>query len=296
MSAHIGFDIGGTSVKYLLMNSRRDILMDGSFPTHGIGGPEEVIRRMILAVRECERKQDLRVKSVGIGCTGPVDISTGVIYNPYTLSGFEGHSLSVPLRRELSVPVVIENDANCAHLGEVEYRKEKEGNTMMIAFGTGIGVSIRMGGKLYRTAGSIHPEIGHMGISVSSPGVCYCGRTHCFEHVMSGTAINRYAKEVYGTSPEHILDGTDRVKAEELLDRMVTATVDAVSTLAIMYAPSVVYLGGGLHSFIGRYVLSPAQQRLDRLLPEYGRTILVETGQGPLAGSLGAAILGAEQI
>lgn len=296
MSLFVGFDIGGTSIKHMLIDSSYTVLHTGSFETLGPGGPDEALDTMTKIVHAYENQEKQKVQSVGIGCTGPVDIHTGTIQNPYTLPGFEGKSLKERLIPSLGIPVLVENDANTAHVGEIHYCGITQENTMMITFGTGVGVSLRMQGELFRTPGGVHPEIGHMTVSISSPGQCYCSRTNCFEHVMSGTAINAYASATYGMTPEAILEGEDREKATEFLDRMVTATTDAISSLAMIFASEVVILGGGMHQFIGKYILPHVQQRLNAMLPVYGKTTLVEARYGALSGSYGAAVMAAHTI
>lgn len=296
MSLFVGFDIGGTSIKHLLIDSSYTVLHTGSFETLGPGGPDEALDTMTNIVHAYEDQEKQKVQSVGIGCTGPVNIHTGTIQNPYTLPGFEGKSLKERLIPSLGIPVLVENDANTAHVGEIHYCGITQENTMMITFGTGVGVSLRMQGELFRTPGGVHPEIGHMTVSISSPGHCYCSRTNCFEHVMSGTAINAYALSMYGMTPEDILEGEDREKASEFLDRMVTATTDAISSLAMIFASEVVILGGGMHQFIGKYILPHVQQRLNAMLPVYGKTTLIEARYGALSGSYGAAVMAAHTI
>jgi glucokinase len=296
MSLFVGFDIGGTSIKHMLIDSSYTVLHTGSFETLGPGGPDEALDTMISIVHSYEAQEKQKVQCVGIGCTGPVNIYTGSIQNPYTLPGFEGKSLKDRLAPTLGIPVLVENDANTAHVGEIHYCGITQENTMMITFGTGVGVSLRMKGELFRTPGGIHPEIGHMTVSVSSPGKCYCSRTNCFEHVLSGTAINAYATATYGMTPEAILEGEDKGKATEFLDRLVTATTDAISTLAMIFSSELVILGGGMHQFIGNYILPPVQDRLDDMLPVYGRTTLVEARYGALSGSYGAAVMAAHTM
>ncbi len=296
MSFFVGFDMGGTSIKHVLIDSQYTIVDKGSFKTLNTKGASGAIEEILHVVDSYASHVNQEIKSVGIGCTGPIDTSSGIIYNPYTLPGFEGHSLRESIEKPLGIPVFIDNDSNTAHYGELVHCKLTTPNSLMITFGTGIGVSARLDGSLYRTPGNIHPEIGHMTVSISSPGTCYCGRTHCFEHIMSGTAINTYARNIYGKRPEEVLEGCNKTSAEEFLNRMVVATTDAISTLAMIFSSETVFIGGGLHAFIGKYVLPPVQEKLTEILPVYGKTTLVEARMGPFAGSYGAAILAAEEI
>ncbi|MGE0074469.1 MAG: ROK family protein [Sphaerochaetaceae bacterium] len=296
MNLYVGFDIGGTSIKHLVVDQDLHILESNSFPTQSQLGAAGTIKTMVDVVHSYANAYRGTVKAVGVGCTGPVNIETGEIQNPYTLPGFEGHSLSASMEPELGVPVVVENDANTAHVGEVAFSKRQIDNSMMITFGTGVGVSVRLGGSLFRIPGAIHPEIGHISVGVDSDESCYCNKTRCFEHVMSGTAINRYAYETFGRSPEAVLQDSESDEAQAFINRLVTASTDAIVTLSVIFQPEIVFISGGMHGFYCRHVMEPVQERLDRLMPMYGKTTLVEAQMGPDAGCYGAAVIAVEHM
>lgn len=295
MNLYLGFDIGGTSIKSILIDQERTIIYQGSIPTLGTEDPLHTLSILTTKAKTQIAATKGQLAGVGIGCTGPVDIETGVIHNPYTLPGYEGLNIRTLMETEFGVPVTIDNDSNAAHIGEASSMKSKVLNSIMITFGTGIGVSIRLGGKLFRIPGPFHPEIGHISVGVDSPSSCYCNKSRCFEHVMSGTAINRYAMDTYGFTPEEILQNPDSKEYQTFVERMVSATTEAIITLSILFRPEVVFIGGGMHEFIRCYVMAPVQERLDTLLPVYGKTILKETQMGPIVGCYGAAILASDQ-
>lgn len=192
--------------------------------------------------------------------------------------------------------MTVDNDANTAHVGEVSRLAPAVSNSIMITFGTGIGVSIRMGGKLFRLPGAFHPEIGHISVGVDSPSSCYCGKSRCFENIMSGTAINLYAMDTYGLTPEEVLQNPDSNEYQAFVERMVSAMTDAIISLSILFRPEIIFIGGGMQEFIKNYVMTPVQDRLDSLLPVYGKTVLKETLMGPLVGCYGAAIQSIAQV
>jgi glucokinase len=200
------------------------------------------------------------------------------------------------MEKEFCVPVTVDNDANTAHVGEASRLTPTISNSIMITFGTGIGVSIRIAGKLFRLPGVFHPEVGHISVGVDSPSSCYCGKSRCFENIMSGTAINNYAMETYGLTPEEVLQNPENKESQAFVGRMVSATTEAIITLSILFCPEVIFIGGGMQEFIRRYVMAPVQDRLDSLLPVYGKTTLKETLMGPLGGCYGAAIQAIAQV
>ncbi|MDT4763187.1 ROK family protein [Sphaerochaeta sp. PS] len=295
MNLYVGYDIGGTSIKSAIIDQKRTILYQDSVATYGLHDPLHTIKALMEQTKTfiAERKGSLT--AIGIGCTGPVNRKTGAIHNPYTLPGYEGVNIKTMMETEFEVPVICENDANAAHVGEASMMDPAVPNSIMITFGTGIGVSVRLGGKLFRLPGPFHPEIGHISVGVGSPDLCYCNKSHCFEHVMSGSGINRYAMDTYGQSPEEVLKNPDSEQYRKFLARMVDATTEAIITLSILFNPEVVFIGGGMHLFICRYVMGPVQERLDTLLPVYGKTVLKDSQIGPLAGCYGAAMLATGQ-
>jgi len=291
---YLGFDIGGTSIKSILIDQVRTILYQGSLPTHDSDNPLQTLKTLSNETKIHVAKAKGQLAGVGIGCTGPIDIETGVIHNPYTLPGYEGINIRTLMEAEFGVPVMVDNDSNTAHVGESSKVNPSILNSIMITFGTGIGVSIRLGGKLFRLPGPFHPEIGHISVGVDGPDSCYCNKSRCFEHVMSGTAINRYAMDTYGLTPEEVLQNPNSKEYQVFVERMVTATTEAIITLSILFRPEVVFIGGGMHEFITRFVMDPVQKRLDTLLPVYGKTTLKETQMGPIVGCYGAAILASD--
>lgn len=287
MSVSIGMDIGGTSVKLLALDEQATIIGESSFPTSSQEGITSFLEATDNAIHSLLSKGTKKLGSLGIGCTGPIDYQSGMILNPYTLPGLEGHSISDLLSDRYHVPVVVDNDANAAHLGEVFLQFDAPEDTMMITFGTGVGVSIRLQGALFRIPGGIHPEIGHIPTSIKAEDACYCTRNNCMEHILSGKGINTHALQEGGKTAEALMEDPNST----FRNNLETALFESVSSLATIFHPQVVYIGGGMQQFFETYLLRHVQQRLDALLPIYGRTRLQRCKAGTRAGSLGAALL-----
>ncbi|MHC1772600.1 MAG: ROK family protein [Flexilinea sp.] len=298
MNLFCGIDIGGTGVKTLLMDSERKVLSSDFFFTQSVSGPDVFLK----SLRESIRKQmdsvaDGVLLAAGIGCTGPVDINSGYILNPYTLSGLEGLCITRAVSDGLGVPVYLENDANTAHLGEIAALGEADpGNTVLVILGTGIGCSVRVGYTLFRVPGGIHPEIGHTSCGVPSDVPCYCGKNNCMENILSGTAINRDAKRFFNTTPEAVLDICDTDKKRQFRENLVCGLFNMAATMAGIFDSKLVILAGGMHDFYEKYLLKAAQERLDLLNPVFGMTKLITAKLGSDSGRLGAAILAQERL
>lgn len=291
MKMFIGLDIGGTSVKVLGLDEKAHICFESSFATNSEQGIEAFLKTCKDTIASHVKACNASLEGIGIGCTGPIDHRTGVIENPYTLPGLEGHSISDLLSSTCNVPVIVDNDANAAHIGEISLHKQAPKNTLMITFGTGVGVSVRMDGELFRTPGGIHPEIGHILTSVFAGDRCYCGRNNCMEHILSGTGINNHARQRGNCSAEALMEDQKSPLARSFALNLETALCDSVGTLATLFHPECVYIGGGMQRFFETYLIKPVQSRLDAFLPVYGRTKLEPCAAGPRAGSLGSALM-----
>ncbi len=289
MSITIGLDIGGTSVKALALDEDGIITARFTFPTNSRRGIEAFLAATAECITTLTAESGQPLSAVGVGCTGPIDYKTGVIANPYTLPGLEGHSLSDLLRERLHIPIIIDNDANTAHLGEVHTHPSVPKNSVLLTFGTGVGVSVRIDGALFRTPGGIHPEMGHIPTSVYRSDACYCGRANCAEHILSGNAINRRAKELSATSAEQLLQTEMGILLKE---ELVGALTDVIAAFTTIFASETVFIGGGMQGFFERFLIPETQERINRLLPIYGRSTIEGCTAQEDAGALGAALLG----
>ena len=115
--------------------------------------------------------------AIGIGVTGPVDHVSGVVDNPHTLPGWEG--LDLPgVFTSFGVPVVVDNDANAAALGEW-WTGARADRLAMVTLGTGIGVGFVVRGEVVRGPGGVHREAGHQVLDPNGL-MCYCGARGCW--------------------------------------------------------------------------------------------------------------------
>lgn len=284
----VGVDIGGTNVKILIFDESNNTYKTASYPTNSQLGPTVFMENATSCIDTLAKKHEGEIKSIGIGCTGPVDIIQGVVQNPYTLPGLEDFNLIAAFSDYYSVPIVVDNDANTTHLGEVFYQQDASDNSLLLTFGTGLGVSARVNGMLFRTPGGIHPEMGHIPTSVIRQDPCYCGHRHCAEHILSGNAINKRATQLGAPSPESLLDSP---RGATFKRELVDALFDTVITFTIIFHSEVIYIGGGMQTFFEQYLLKETQERLNDFLPLYGRTILKGCKAKEAASSLGAALL-----
>ena len=208
----VGIDLGGTNIAAGAMptDGTREIAMRMA-PTRAEEGSDAVvgrIARMIEEVIEQTRAETGADRSdfigVGIGSPGPLDRERGVVIVTPNL-GWRDFPLRDEVAMRVGLPATLDNDANCATLGEWWCGAAKGGrNVVGMTIGTGIGGGLILDGKLYHGASDIAGEIGHTTID-STGRRCKCGNYGCLEAYASGTAIAERAREVLDVDGESIL-------------------------------------------------------------------------------------------
>ena len=299
MRVYCGIDIGGTSVRIILINTARQILAKNQFSTLPGSGPDAFMEKLTASIHKILHRSgsDFGLQSIGIGCTGPVDENTGVILNPYTLGGLEGFGLTEAIYACFQVPVYLDNDANTAHLGEIAAMGDAAPqNSAILTMGTGVGVSIRVGGEIFRVPGGIHPEIGHIPAGIISDVTCYCGKRDCLENTLSGTAINRDSYRLFGLSPEAVLDCCDTPEKQKFRENLITALANSIAILTGIFNCDLVFIVGGMQPFFEKYLIEETRNRLKGLENIFGGTNILSKEASSISGSFGAAILAQDKF
>jgi glucokinase len=208
----LGVDLGGTNTRVAAVSADGKLLAQRRVPTEPRRGPQATIGMLLelagAVVDECSHAGGLQ--AVGIGVTGPVDVGTGVVDNPYTLAGWPPTDVAGPFRERFAVPVAVDNDANAAALGEW-WRGAGRGVRRLaaITIGTGIGAAFLVDGQVQRRSDGRHGEAGHHVLDPHGPP-CYCGARGCWETLASAPAIARMARRANppaGSALHALVDG-----------------------------------------------------------------------------------------
>ena len=208
----VGVDLGGTNiVAGALAEDGSDLLALRSEPTRADQGADAVvdrIARMIDTViaetiaQTGARRDD--VIGVGVGAPGPLDRERGIVVTTPNL-GWTNFPLRDVIAERTRLPVRIDNDANCATLGEWWLGAARGANNVIgMTIGTGIGGGIIMGGRLYHGSSDMAGEIGHATIDITGRR-CKCGNYGCLEAYASGPSIADRAREAVGADDEAFL-------------------------------------------------------------------------------------------
>lgn len=311
--AILAFDLGGTNLKYGIGTRDGNIFYNAQRQSGGMGKAEEVTGAFITAAREMQElaaKKRMTPVAIGVGTPGAVDTEKGSVFGSSpNVPSVIGISLKEFLERETGLPVMVDNDANLATLGEAAAGAGKGYKSVLgLTLGTGVGGGFVMGGKIFRGDHGSALEAGHMVIEMGGR-ICSCGKPGHLEAYASGSGIIRRANEL-GLITN--IDGTrsfEKTKpvfaaAKEGYEPAVTAVAEAVEALGIGIAnlintfdPGCVIIGGGVMFGIldhwGDLEHAVADNVTDSLA---GKTPVLPAELGNMAGMVGAVIAAAGRL
>ena len=290
----IGIDIGGTAVKYGLLEEDGKTLESGEFPTEAGKGIENLFENMCKVIDKYMSKDIL---GIAVSGTGQIDGSIGKVIggNPI-IPGWIGTNLVERLEKKYSLPAGLENDVNCAALGEKWLGAGKGADGFVcLTIGTGIGGGIVLNGDIFRGDTCVAGEFGHIQIEKDGEQ-CLCGKKGCYERYASATALVRMVKEKTGKelNGKEIfeLEKSGNQDVKEVVDRWIDYFTDGLSTIVYIFNPSLVVIGGGVTKQ-GDYLLNRILSSLDSKVGEnYKKNLKIKFAElGNNAGMLGAEYL-----
>lgn len=306
----LGIDLGGTNTVAALCTSDGQIVGKRSTPTC-TGDPDGLRNSMrTLCTALCDEYHIAHsdIEHIGIGLPGTIVKSTCTLTFGTNL-GMSNVCFADSFRPDFDCPVVIDNDANCAALGEFTSGAGKGSrNLLMVTLGTGVGGGIIVDGQLYTGRDDIAGEIGHMVIQANGRP-CNCGRQGCLETYASATGLILSARQAMEQTSDTILhkltqntpltakivcdacDAGDLI-AQQVFDQYCDALACGLTNLVNMFQPDVIVLGGGVAGY-GEKLLEPVRMRVhrDQLKVSSTGTPIVGAILGNDAGLIGAAQL-----
>jgi glucokinase len=186
----IGVDLGGTNLRAAAVNAAGKVLARVSLPASYDTGPLNVVNEIVTAIKKVRDKLgagDLR--GVGMGVPGFIDIEAGVVIGSANLPGFQDFPVRDEIQQHLGIPILLENDANAAALGEKWMGAGQDvKDLILLTLGTGIGGGVITDGKILHGSHGMAGEFGHMTVFPDG-NPCGCGNTGCLEKHASATAI-----------------------------------------------------------------------------------------------------------
>jgi len=193
----IGVDLGGTNLRISAVDGDGNLLEKVTTGTQVSKGRDFVIDEMCEAIRTLSAKfqRSAQLMGAGIGVPGIIDKRTGMIRESPNLSGWHNYPVKEEIERRLGAPVILENDANAAALGENWLGAARGMDDMcMITLGTGVGGGVVLRNQIWHGMTGMAGEFGHMTVDPNGPQ-CGCGNTGCVEQYASAKAVLRMARE-----------------------------------------------------------------------------------------------------
>lgn len=272
---------------------------------------DEIVSAMVDAANKCREavSGEGTIQAVATAVPATINAEQGIILKAPNVPSLDGFRFAAAVSSELNLPVLLENDANAAAVGEQSWGAGRGfQNAIAVTLGTGVGGGIIIDGRVVRGADGTAGEIGH--ICVEPFGVpCGCGSRGCVEQYSSATAIVRLVRELESQYPKSVLQNKSRLTsadvyaagdkgdelALEVFRRMGFYLGIALASLVNVLNPEVIVIGGGASAgwklFI-HYVEDQIHQRAFR--EPAARVQVVRASLGDDAGILGAAKLAFE--
>jgi glucokinase len=291
----IGVDVGGTTTRAGIVD--REGTIHGRIEAESPETSEDAVLATIDSA--VESLLDGRVLALGYGIPSNLDRTTRRILRSVNLP-LDDFDLVEHARSRFGLPVGIENDANAAALAEWKLGAGKGvSNLVMLTLGTGVGGGLVLDGQLYRG----WAELGHVVLQAGGPpcaGNCH-GHGHV-EALVSGTAADAVAVELYGGDAnarvlvERARAGEEKARAR--LAEIAELLGAAIGSLANIFDPELVVVGGGFGDAAEDFLLMPAEQaaRREALAPADRTLRVVPAELGSDAGLVGAGLVAFEAL
>ncbi|MBB4167653.1 ROK family protein [Rhizobium sp. BK538] len=290
-----GVDLGGTKILVGLADLEGRILAKAEEPTeHGSEAPVlRQIPRMILSLLQQHREPGPLLKAV-VGVPSAVSPSTGLASLSPHLAIPSDRPLAAFLAQALPCPVVVENDVNLAAYAEATLGKGRNRDSLaFVAFGTGVGMGLVVGGMLFRGQHGRAGELGLLPLGANPHQTAPYARAGLFEDQVDSPAVRSLYGD--GTLPvaEIFARATDGdAQAAAVIETLAKSASVGIASVQALFDPALIVLGGGIGS--RREFVNAVTRHVSVLLPF--ATQIEATGIGPEAGMLGALMLGLNDL
>lgn len=292
---YIGLDIGGYKINSVLVKNNK-IINKKRVLTKSKANKKIIIGQIFDCINYLASAK--KIKGIGIGVPGPIDLKQGLILNPPNLKVLKNFPLANLIQRKFKTKkVAIENDVNCFGLAEAVLGKagKKNKNFVGLTMGTGVGGCLIVDGNLYRGGNGSAGEIGHM-IIKQGGWKCSCGNNGCLEAYVSAKGIMKTAKGLRsgGATPTEItkLAKKGDKKAIKVYQMVGEHLGIGLANVVNILNPEIIVIGGGIAND-GRFIFPTARKVMKHniLSPSAKNTNIVKSNLGENAGALGAALL-----
>ncbi|MBR2455181.1 MAG: ROK family protein [Clostridia bacterium] len=293
----ITFDVGGTAIKFGMVDENFEMIFSEEFPTNEF---EDTDNMVMYAMESKLREYEGQYDAIGISTAGQVDFENGMIHDGVgNIPNYNHSDLRGTFEKIFNVPVAVDNDVNCAAIGEAHFGAARGAKDFLcLTYGTGVGGCIYINGDVYRGSKFAAGEFGHMATHKDGRP-CTCGRIGCYEAYSACRVFTKAVSDRMGKK----MSGREIFKEENLKNPIVIEEMDkwedeialGLRNLCYIFNPSLIVLGGGIMSEI--LLLGHIRHKVNmQLEPNYKHVKIEKAQLGNKAGMLGAAWLANERL
>lgn len=284
MSDYACIDIGGTAIKYGVLNEKAEIQFSSSMPTGAGRGPSVWMMDVVRVVEEMKKNYDIR--GIAVSSTAMINSDNGtVVFSLPQVPDYTGFDVKGFLESHCNLPCEVENDVNSMVLAEsISGAGKGYPSVLGLAVGTGIGGGFTVNGKLHHGATFSACEVGYVKVGNSD-----------LENTGSTTALCRRVEKAKGDAAgswNGLMVFREASKGDEVCKREIEFMADSIAqglgTLSYILNPAAIVLGGGVMEQKSLF------DRVRELYPSYVKPVLAENTAvlparyGNEAGMIGA--------
>jgi glucokinase len=301
MNLYAGFDLGGTSLKYGVIDEQSRVLQSKTVNTpENVEGLFEILETVWKDIQESYQRN---IKGAGFGFPGIFHSKEKKIIQSPNYPQIDGYALSPSLERFIDVPFFLDNEANFAAFGEhIEGAGKKTQSLVLLTVGTGIGTGIILYGQIWHGLCGFAGELGHVTVNPNGER-CRCGNKGCLETEVSSQKIVSCYKQ-YRESKEELA-------AEEIALRAKSGDKAALQTFSLvgyylgiglsivinLLNPEKILLGGGvMESAESLLPIAIEEARNRSFAASYGCCRIERVQLGNKAGFIGAALWARDRL
>lgn len=252
---YIGIDLGGSHIGIGLVSKDYKIINKKEVDISEFYEKENIVSKCKNMISDILNEQKLsiyQIDSIGIGAPG--QIRGDIIISSPNMRIYNFNIINEFRKNEdyKSIPIYLENDANCATIAEYLCGSLKNvTNGVMLTIGTGIGSGIIINQKLYKGSNLLAGEIGHMCISHNGLE-CKCGQKGCFEVYASMKNLRKKIteqlqlnKEITGEEIQILLNNGNEIVKKTFLETLEYLAIGIANCINI-FDPQKIVLGGSI--------------------------------------------------
>lgn len=240
----LALDIGGTAIKYGVFDSSGSINTElYEEPTPKSTKSNYIMETVNQIIKRMQKNSP--IDGIAVSTAGVVDSQLGsVIFSGLTIPGYTNTPIKQIIEDAFGIPCEVENDVNCAALGEWWRGVGKGSNSLVcVTIGTGIGGAVILNGKLWKGASHSAGEIGYLPISNETMLQEKASATALVSDysVLSGISTNQLNGKIIF---EKAKSGDSL--AAKAIDNMLTALNQGLLAATYLISPDTIVIGGGV--------------------------------------------------